>query len=72
MLTYIFSTVFIGKYNQIEDQFKEEFYKRVQEAYKGYMKKYGLYKDIKENIPNEILEFFKFEDIVGEVIESQA
>lgn len=71
VLTYIFSTVFIGKYNQIEDQFKEEFYKRVQEAYKGYMKKYGLYKDIKENIPNEILEFFKFEDIVGEVIESQ-
>lgn len=71
VLTYIFSTVFIGKYHQIENQFKEEFYKRVQEAYKVYMKKYGLYNDIKENVPNEILEFFKFEDIVGEVIESQ-
>lgn len=72
VLTYIFSTVFIGKYHQIENQFKEEFYKRVQEAYKVYMKKYGLYNDIKENVPDEILEFFKFEDILVDVIESQA
>ncbi len=68
VLTYIFSTVFMGKYNQIENQFKEEFYKRVQEAYKEYMKKYNLYKDIKENVDQDVLEFFKFDDIVDEVI----
>lgn len=68
VLTYIFSFVFMGKYNQIDDEFKEEFYKRVQEAYKVYIKKYDLYKDIKENVDESVLEFFKFEDIVGELI----
>ena len=58
----------MGKYNQIVDEFKDEFYKRVQEAYKVYIKKYNLYKDIKENIGENILNFFKFEDIVAELI----
>lgn len=68
VLTFIFSSVFMGKYNQIVDEFKDEFYKRVQEAYKVYIKKYNLYKDIKENIGENILNFFKFEDIVAELI----
>ena len=72
VLTYIFSSIFVGKYNQIEDEFKEEFYKRVQEAYKVYIKKYNLYKDLKENINENVLEFFKFDDIVGEVIGSES
>lgn len=72
VLTYIFSSVFKGKYNQIEDEFKDEFYKKVQDAYKVYIKKYNLYKDIKENINEKVLEFFKFDDIVGEVIGSES
>ena len=67
VLTYIFA-VFMGRYNQIEDEFKEEFYKRVQEAYKVYIKKYNLYKDIKENINEKVLEFFKFDDIVADMV----
>lgn len=67
VLTYIFS-VFMGKYNQIEDEFKEEFYKRVQEAYKVYINKYGLYKDIKENVNKNVLEFFKFEDMAAKLL----
>lgn len=70
VLTYIFSLIFRGKYNQIEGEFKEEFFKSVQEAYKVYVKKYGLYKDIKENVDENILEFFKFDDIVGDLIGS--
>ena len=70
VLTYIFLSVFRSKYNQIKDEFKDDFYKSVQEAYKVYIKKYGLYKDIKENVNQYVLEFFKFDDIVGELIES--
>ena len=67
VLDYIFRSL-NGKYYQIEDEFKEEYFKRVQEAFKVFIKKYGLYKDIKNNVNENILEFFKFEDIVAEVI----
>ena len=70
VLTYIFSSMFKGKYDQIDDGLKEEFFKRVQEAYRIYIKKYGLYKDIKENISGDVLGFFKFENIVDELIGS--
>lgn len=67
VLDYIFRSL-NGKYYKIEDEFKEEYFKRVQEAFKVFIKKYGLYKDIKNNVNENILEFFKFEDIVGELI----
>ena len=67
VLDYIFRSL-NGKYYKIEDEFKEEYFKRVQEAFKVFIKKYGLYKDIKNNVNENILEFFKFEDIVAEVI----
>lgn len=70
VLTYIFASVFDGKYNQIDEELKEEFYKQVQESYKVYIKKYGLYKDIKENVNEEVLDFFKFDDIVNELTKS--
>lgn len=70
VLTYIFYSVFKGKYDQIDDELKDEFFKAVQEAYKVYIKKYGLYKDIKENVPKRILKIFKFEDIVSELLDS--
>lgn len=67
VLTFIFS-VFKGKYDMIKDDLKDDFFKAVQEAYKVYIKKYGLYNDIKENVNSEILEFFKFDEIVSEIL----
>ena len=69
VLDYIFR-LFIGKYSQIEDEFKERYFKLVQEAFKVFIKKYGLYKDIKYNVNKNILDFFKFDDIVMEVLTS--
>lgn len=66
VLTYIFKSVFRGKYNQIEDEFKDQFFKEVQDAFKVYIKKYGLYKDIKENVPQDVLDFFKFNEIASD------
>lgn len=70
VLTYIFTSIFRGKYYQIEDEFKDQFFKEVQEAYTVYIKKYGLYKDIKETIPPDVLNFFKFDEIVSDVLKS--
>lgn len=70
VLNYIFKSTFRGKYNQIEDRLKGQFFKKVQEAFKVYLKKYGLYKDIKQNIPQDVLDFFKFDEIVSDVLES--
>lgn len=71
VLTYIFVSVFRGKYYQIEDEFKDQFFNEIQEAYKVYIKKYGLYNDIKENIPQSVLDFFKFDEIVTDVLKSE-
>lgn len=67
ILEYISSVLKI-KYNKIEDEFKEKFFIEVQEAFKVYVEKYGLFKDIKESVNEEILNFFKFYDIVSEII----
>ena len=68
LLTHVFAVIFKGKYNKIADEFKEEFFKRIQEAFKVYIKKYGLYNDIKENVTPDVLEFFKFEEIVEDML----
>lgn len=34
------------------------------------MKKYGLYNGIKGNVNHGVLEFFKFDEFGGEIIES--
>ena len=68
VLTYIFSSVFKGKYDQIDDELKDKFFKEVQGAYKVYIMQYGLYNDIKENVPKRLLDFFKFEDIISEIL----
>lgn len=70
VLNYIFTSTFCGKYNQIEKEYKDHFFKKVQGAYKVYIKKYGLYKDIKENIHQDVLDFFKFDEIVSDALES--
>jgi glycosyltransferase involved in cell wall biosynthesis len=68
VLTYIFTSVFRGKYNQIEKRLKDKFYNAVQDSFKVYIEKYGIYEDIKENVDEDVLEFFKFDDIAGELI----
>jgi len=67
-LSYIFTSVFRGKYNQIEKRLKDKFYNAVQDSFKVYIEKYGIYEDIKENVDEDVLEFFKFDDIAGELI----
>ena len=66
VLNYIFKLVLNLKYNQIEDKYKEKFYDEVQGVYRTCIKNYGLYEDIKENVDINVLNFFKFEDIVNE------
>lgn len=68
VLTYIFKTVLNWKYQQIEDQYKERFFSEVQGVYRTFIEDYGLYKDIRDNVDKEILDFFKFEDIVSEML----
>ena len=72
VLKAIFVSRFKMKYNQIDDELKEKFFRRVQEAFKVYIEKYGLYEDIKENVSETIREFFKFDDIVNEILSSNA
>lgn len=37
-----------------------------------YIKKYKLYNDIKENVDENVLEFFKFDGIVGGLLGSKS
>lgn len=68
VMTYIFSSVLNRKFDQIEDQYKDEFFKQVQGVYKTLIKDYGFYKDIKENVDEDILNRFKFEEIVEDLL----
>lgn len=52
------------KYNQIEDKFKEEFFKQVQNVYINFVNDYGLYDDILENVDKDLLDKFKFIEII--------
>ena len=69
VLTYIFKLVLKVKYNQIENQYKTEFFKQVQGVYRSFIKDYGLYDDIKENVDKDVLIFFKFEEIANNLFE---
>ena len=68
VMNYVFNLVLNNKYDQIEDQYKEEFFKGVQEVYRKFIQDYGLYSDIKENVDEEILNRFKFEEIVENLL----
>lgn len=67
VLTYIFAGILNGKHNQIEDQFKEEFFRQAQEVYKNFIMDYGLYEDILNNVDKAILDKFKFDEIVERI-----
>lgn len=66
VLTYISSMLF-GKYQQIENKFKKEFFKQTQLVFKSFVNDYGIYEDIINIVDENILNFFKFDEIVQRV-----
>ena len=66
VLTYI-SNILNGKYYQIEDRFKDEFFKQAQGAYKNFVVDYGLYEDILKYVDKSNLDKFKFNEIVESI-----
>lgn len=70
LFSHIFSIMFKGKYDQIEEDLKDKFYVEVQNVCKVYIKRYGLYYDIKDNVKKDILDFFKFDEIALEISNS--
>lgn len=66
ILNYI-SSILIIKHDQIEDQFKEEFFRQSQEVYKNFITDYGLYEDIVKYVNKPILDKFKFDEIVKSI-----
>ena len=67
ILVCIFESILNNKYEQIENQFKDEFYIKTQEVYKSFIVDYGLYEDIKNSVNPEILKKFKFNEIIDSI-----
>lgn len=63
LLNYIFGSILKRKYEIIDDEYKDEFFKGVQGVFEKFINDYGLYSDIKDNVDDDVLEFFKFEQI---------
>ena len=63
MLNYIFCNILDNGYNNIENEYKNEFFKEIQGIFLGFIKYYGLYQDIKDNVDKTILYFYKFDEI---------
>ena len=69
VLTLIFVIILNEKYHQIEKKYKAKFFHEVQGVYRRFIEDYGLYEDIKENVDNDILNFFEFENIAKNLLE---
>lgn len=67
VLTYIFVDMLNHKYNKIDEEFKEEFFKRAQMLYKDFIIKYDLYEDIQKFVKKPVLDKFKFDEIVESI-----
>lgn len=65
---YIFNDILINHYKHIETTFKEIFFCEVQCAYKSLIREYGLYSDILENVDDNILRSFRFEEVVNDLL----
>lgn len=68
VLTFIFKSALSVKYQQIEDKYKEEFFKQAQGVIRDFIIKYKLYNDICENVPQRFLDLFKFDEIMQELL----
>lgn len=64
LLNYIFSSILTRKYHEIDEEYKKQFFYGVQGVYKKLLKDYGLYEDIINNVDEDVLKFFKFEEIL--------
>lgn len=62
LLNYIFGSILKRKYEVIDDEYKEEFFKGIQEVYERFIKDYGLYNDIKDNVDEDIQDFILGKD----------
>ena len=56
---YIFVAVLDAKYEQIDEQFKDQFYDEVVKVYNDLIENYGLYDDILESVWGSVLRKFK-------------
>lgn len=59
VLFYIFVAVLDAKYEQIDEQFKDQFYDEVVKVYNDLIENYGLYDDILESVWGSVLRKFK-------------
>lgn len=67
VLTYIFASILNGKHNQIEEEFKEEFFRQAQEVYKNFITDYGLCEDISKYVDKAVLDKFQFDKIAESI-----
>ena len=67
VLRHIFQVILDGTYNQIKNQFKEDFFEQIQTVYKNFIKDYGLYEDIVNSVDESILKKFNFDNIANEI-----
>lgn len=67
-LSYIFEDILNHQFQLIENQYKEEFFFEIQCVYKSFIKEYELYFDILENVDENILRYFKFDEIVNDLL----
>ena len=63
VLNYIFKEL-QNKYCNIDIQFKERFFREVQNVFKNFIKNYNLYDDILIHVDENILNCFKFNEIL--------
>ena len=63
ILKYIFEDLNC-KYNKLNEKFKERFFREVQNLFKSFIKDFGLYNDILKYVSDNILDNFKFDEIV--------
>lgn len=63
VLNHIFEDLNV-RYNKLKEKFKERFFREVQNMFKSFIRDYGLYYDIKDCINSDILNTFKFDDII--------
>lgn len=66
VLNYIFKDLY-GKYCNIDAKFKERFFREVQNIFKNFIKNHNLYDDILMHIDENILDFFKFNEIMYKI-----
>lgn len=59
VLFYIFVAVLDAKYEQIDEEFKDQFYDEVVNVYNDLIDNYGLYNDILESVWGSVLRKFK-------------